>query len=118
MTPITDAAPGSPEEHYTKLHCSVCNSVERTIGILKGRWRCLLLHRVLHYEPDMVTKIINTCCVLHNMCNRAQVPSSFSPEDDIPAETNLVVTETFTSEGLQQGLRARQRLVAQLWQNR
>ena len=73
MTPITDAAHGSPEEHYTKLHCSVRNSVERTIGILKGRWRCLLLHKVLHYEPDMVTKIINACCVLHNIDRKSVV---------------------------------------------
>lgn len=32
------------------------------------RWRCLLKHRVLHYLPEKVTKIINSCCVLHNMC--------------------------------------------------
>ncbi|XP_060809927.1 putative nuclease HARBI1 [Amyelois transitella] len=73
MTPIMDAAAGSPEEHYTKMHVTARNTVERTIGALKNRWRCLLGHRVLHYHPDVAAKIINACCVLHNMCNRAHL---------------------------------------------
>ncbi|KAF9406813.1 hypothetical protein HW555_012952 [Spodoptera exigua] len=60
MTPIVDAPVGSPEEYYTKLHCSARNTVERTIGVLKNRWRCLLGHRVLHYHPDGYIR--------HNMC--------------------------------------------------
>ncbi|RVE47351.1 hypothetical protein evm_007950 [Chilo suppressalis] len=46
MTPIVGAAEGSPEEYYTKLHCSARNVVERTIGILKNRWRCLCTTRL------------------------------------------------------------------------
>lgn len=52
MTPIIGAAPGSPEEYYTELHCRARNTVERCIGVLKSRWRCLLAHRVLHYDRD------------------------------------------------------------------
>ncbi|CAG9105684.1 unnamed protein product [Plutella xylostella] len=59
LTPILNAAVGSPEEHYTDLHCRVRNTVERCIGALKTRWRCLLAHRVLHYEPTKAAKIVN-----------------------------------------------------------
>nr|XP_013189671.1 unnamed protein product [Amyelois transitella] len=79
MTPIMDAAAGSPEEHYTKMHVTV----ERTIGVLKNRWRCLLEHRVLHYHPDVAVKIINACCVLHNMCNRAHLIMEDENTDNI-----------------------------------
>ncbi|KAF9420240.1 hypothetical protein HW555_003461 [Spodoptera exigua] len=66
--------PGSKEEYYNDLHATARNTAERTIGILKGRFRCLLVHRVLHYDPEMVGKIIKACCVLHNICNQARVP--------------------------------------------
>ncbi|XP_063838174.1 putative nuclease HARBI1 [Ostrinia nubilalis] len=73
MTPILQAAPDSPEAHYTDLHCSTRNTVERCIGVLKARWRCLLAHRTLHYDPVKAGKIVNACIVLHNMCNRARI---------------------------------------------
>lgn len=34
------------------------------------RFRCLLHHRTLHYNPAMAAKIIIACCVLHNMCKK------------------------------------------------
>lgn len=83
MTPILNAAPGSPEDYYTKMHCRVRNCIERCFGILKGRWRCLLKHRVLHYTPGMAGKIANACAVLHNMAIEARMPE---PEDVIIEE--------------------------------
>ncbi|KAJ8727411.1 hypothetical protein PYW07_001530 [Mythimna separata] len=83
MTPILGAAPGSPEEHYTELHCTVRNTVERCIGVLKGRWRCLLAHRVLHYDPVTAAKIVNACVVLHNIANARNVPMPEPHSDDV-----------------------------------
>lgn len=123
MTPIVDAAAGSPEEYYTKMHVTARNTVERTIGVLKNRWRCLLGHRVLHYHPDVAAKIINACCVLHNMCNRAHIiveddenldngnisrPRSVDVE---PAQQE----RSGASIELQRGVEARENLVRQLW---
>ncbi|XP_064292640.1 putative nuclease HARBI1 isoform X2 [Plodia interpunctella] len=85
MTPIVDAAAGSPEEHYTKMHVTARNTVEHTIGVLKNRWRCLLGHRVLHYHPVVAAKNINACCVLHNMCNRAHL---IMEDDENPNNIN------------------------------
>ena len=64
MIPCSNPEPGSREELYNNLHASARNTAERTIGILKGRFRCLLVHRVLHYDPEMVGKIIKACCVV------------------------------------------------------
>ncbi|XP_049885031.1 putative nuclease HARBI1 [Pectinophora gossypiella] len=65
MTPI-NIEPDTPQRHYTDLHCRVRNTVERTIGILKSRWRCLLVDRKLHYHPVTAGLIINAVVVLHN----------------------------------------------------
>ncbi|XP_046387259.1 putative nuclease HARBI1 [Ischnura elegans] len=67
MTPILDAAEGSSEARYTRAHSQTRNCVERMFGVLKNTFRCLLRHRVLHYQPPVVSAIIVACAVLHNM---------------------------------------------------
>lgn len=32
-------------------------------------FRCLLVARALHYDPITAAKIVNACCVLHNIAN-------------------------------------------------
>ncbi|KAE8740410.1 hypothetical protein FOCC_FOCC014089, partial [Frankliniella occidentalis] len=49
--PILDEPRGAPEEVYTRRHCRDRNTVERCIGVLKARWRCLLNGRTLHCAP-------------------------------------------------------------------
>ncbi|VEN46497.1 unnamed protein product, partial [Callosobruchus maculatus] len=73
-TPILNAAPGSDEANYTKLHMKARSSVERAIGHLKNRFRCLMRHRTLHYHPRKAGLIVNACCALHNMCVDANLP--------------------------------------------
>ncbi|CAG9120597.1 unnamed protein product [Plutella xylostella] len=74
MTPILNAAAGSPEEHYTNVQVRARNVIERCFGVLKGRWRCLLSHRTLHYAPAKAGKIVNACAILHNMCREDAIP--------------------------------------------
>lgn len=122
MTPIVDAPEGSPEYYYTKMHCSARNTVERTIGVLKNRWRCLLRHRVLHYHPDVAGKIINACCVLHNMCiNRVGVDlEENTAEDDNEHFVAVTPQESSSSTAaeLRRGIQKRNVLVQQLWASR
>nr|XP_054932289.1 putative nuclease HARBI1 [Dermacentor andersoni] len=53
MTPV----PGHPnrltaEGRYNEAHASMRNAVERCIGVVKSRFRCLQRYRVLHYSPQ------------------------------------------------------------------
>lgn len=42
----------SPEARYTNQIIKARAAVERCIGMLKGRWRCLRKERALHYKPE------------------------------------------------------------------
>nr|CAD7451684.1 unnamed protein product [Timema bartmani] len=76
---------GSPESLYNSTHSSTRNVIERCNGLLKGRFRCLLKHRVLHYSPEKASRIINACAVLLNMCIKENVPLY----DEIPLNDQL-----------------------------
>lgn len=68
MTPYRSASGRSPESRYNVKHSQTRNIVERVIGRLKTRFRCLLSARQLHYTPRKSTKILNVCAALHNLC--------------------------------------------------
>ncbi|XP_023310408.1 putative nuclease HARBI1 [Anoplophora glabripennis] len=67
MTPIIDAAPGTPEFAYTQAQMRARNCIERCIGVLKGTFRCLMAERKLRYQPQKVGHIVIACSVLHNI---------------------------------------------------
>jgi len=77
MTPLTNFAEGTPEFRYNAALCKARNVVERLFGVLKATWRCLSRQRALMYNPGFAGKIVNACCVLHNL--RLGQPD-FSPE--------------------------------------
>lgn len=56
MTPKLDQPEESPSGCYTNAHVRARSSVERAIGVLKGRWRCLRKERGLHYSPEFSGK--------------------------------------------------------------
>lgn len=124
MTPILDAAPDSPEAHYTDLHVHARNIIERTIGLLKARFRCLLVHRVLHYSPEVAGSIINACVILHNICNRANLSVQQLNNEDVIREAQLQPQNHASEQprsnniALQQGLATREALVQRLWERR
>ncbi|KAL4719983.1 hypothetical protein ACJJTC_002075, partial [Scirpophaga incertulas] len=119
MTPIVNAAEGSPEDHYTKIHCTTRSVVERTIGVLKNRWRCLLGHRVLHYHPNKASKFINACCVLHNICIKKNIEFRGDIENDIDNISNSLNNNISQSiVELRRGNERRNSLIQQLWATR
>lgn len=65
---------------FNKVHSKARSTVERAIGILKGRWRCLCKQRNLHYKPPVCSKIINACATLHNICIQMD---DYLPVDEI-----------------------------------
>ncbi|XP_049269975.1 putative nuclease HARBI1 [Rhipicephalus sanguineus] len=81
LTPIPGAhQAGSPAARFNRAHSSLRCVVERCIGVLKARFRCLQRYRALYYGPLFTSKIISACAVLHNLSVRQQLPEP----DDIP----------------------------------
>lgn len=96
MTPHRVPEDGSSELRFNEVHSKCRNIIERTNGVLKNRWRCLLGARELHYCPVKVAKITNVCCALHNICLHYKV----SEENyDYPIEISIQEEEmgSFTS---------------------
>ncbi|XP_034239134.1 putative nuclease HARBI1 [Thrips palmi] len=71
MTPFNRAdrplLDDSPEARYNHAHASDRNVVERCIGALKGKFRCLHDERVLHYNYVKSGKFVNAACVIMNL---------------------------------------------------
>lgn len=86
MTPYLNPNENSPESRYNQSHSRARNCIERCIGLLKMRFRCLLKERVARYSPNFVGKLVNACAVLHNLCINFNANLNFENEnfdDDI-----------------------------------
>ncbi|XP_070529052.1 putative nuclease HARBI1 [Cardiocondyla obscurior] len=68
MTPKLRQIPGTPSARYTEAHVTARCSIERAIGMLKGRWRCLRKERDLHYSPEFAGKIYINIYIRSHMC--------------------------------------------------
>ena len=66
LTPYRDPAAGTMQHKFNLQHSKARNVVERVIGVLKSRFRCLQSN--LPYAPEKVVKIVNICSALHNIC--------------------------------------------------
>lgn len=69
MTPYKDYGTGLSlsQALYNYKHSQTRMTIERSFGLLKGRWRKL---SYLDCELQSWNKIIMACCVLHNICQK------------------------------------------------
>lgn len=96
ITSYRVAEEGSRNARFNQIHSKTRNIVERTIGLLKSRFRCISKSRQLHYEPTKVTQIINACCALHNIAIHYRVrfdDSDLYEEEDYTATGNDTTSE-------------------------
>ncbi|XP_066582413.1 putative nuclease HARBI1 [Prorops nasuta] len=52
--------------NYNRKFCSTRMIIERTFGLLKGRFR--KLNYIYMFNTDMIPSVILACCILHNIC--------------------------------------------------
>lgn len=114
MTPIENPT-SEAEERYNVAHKKTRSHVERCIGVLKSRFRCLSAERTLCYSPEKAGLIINACIVLHNFLMRAKVP--ITNEEIVEEESNGIqdVSENElhdTDNLLSEGRRVRSSIVS------
>ncbi|XP_063802216.1 putative nuclease HARBI1 [Pseudophryne corroboree] len=86
MTPYSKSRPG-PQTAFNSALTATRQLVERTIGVLKGRFR--VLHRTggdIMYSPEMVSKIVVLCAILHNIAvrSRMELPQTEELPDEEP----------------------------------
>nr|XP_054923189.1 putative nuclease HARBI1 [Dermacentor andersoni] len=108
-------APGShagttSEGHYNREHASMRSVVERCMGVLKSKFRCLQHFRTLLYSPDRATRIIHACVALHNIAldaghwtlddYGAEVPAAEEPEE--PGDIQVLAPHDVFFRGRQQ----------------
>ena len=68
------------QRNFNRVHSSIRSVVERGIGRLKGRFRCLQFLDVK--MPEKAKRIIATCCVLHNFAIRNKDVTEDEAQDD------------------------------------
>lgn len=54
------------QQNFNRQLRGVRQIVERSIGLLKVRFRCIMGERKLRYMPKKVGKFIYACAILHN----------------------------------------------------
>ncbi|KAK4872613.1 hypothetical protein RN001_014642 [Aquatica leii] len=112
LTPLEhESLPESPEAAYNRHHKRTRCLIERCIGLLKMRFRCLLRHRVLHYAPDVASQIVNACVVLHNICIYHNVPDPEEEEGDDQIDFGYIVNTPHENEENNQARRINPHLV-------
>lgn len=74
VVPFHNPLEGSPQQRFNYAHIRARNCVERCIGVLKMRFRCLMRERSLRYTPNFVSSLLKACAILHNSCVKERVP--------------------------------------------
>lgn len=111
MTPVLHPA-SEAEERYTRAQRKTRSVIERCIGVVKSRFRCIdLSGGVLQYSPGKACKIIACTFILHNICLAYRVPLPNIPPNIPPNDD----PEEEEEDGLnrQTGLQVRQELIRQ-----
>ena len=118
MTPFEEPQ-NKPEEAYNIAHKKCRCSIERAIGVLKSRFRCLCKQTggCIQFDIDVICQIIASCVVLHNYCRDRNIeyPIDENIQRDLQDERDSQVRRDTnnTENKVILGYRARQSVVAE-----
>nr|XP_037279891.1 putative nuclease HARBI1 [Rhipicephalus microplus] len=112
LVPVPGSHPGNTSEgRFNKEHASMRNVVERCIGVLKSKFRCLQHFRTMLYNPDRAGRIIYACAALHNIALDAgdwtldEYVGDMPPvedDDKEPGESHVLTPRNVLLRGQQQ----------------
>ena len=119
MTPFLE--PQTPSQRrYNVAHKRVRSTIERTIGIMKSRFRCLdqTAGKML-FRPERCCKVIMAVGILHNIARKRNLPI---PIDDrinelIAIERQNEVHQNYVPNAFRNGVDVRQRLLETYFAN-
>lgn len=83
---------------YAQYHVRARSYVQRWIGVLKGRWRCLRKEIALHYVPE-VADIIDIIQTLYRGCGRVNVTNAIKHFSS-PHQNVVIDNGNFTNKSL------------------
>jgi hypothetical protein len=109
LTPVL--TPSNPhEEAYNEAHARTRNTIERSFGVLKMRFRCTdHSGGTLLFHPSRACRIITACVVLHNICIHNRVPV---PRPQNPRGNRLIPPDNYVYQGPNNdGMEVRRRLI-------
>ncbi|XP_057248954.1 protein ALP1-like [Beta vulgaris subsp. vulgaris] len=102
-----DRQPESAEEYFNMKHAKARNVIERTFGLLKGRWS--ILRSPSFFPIRTQGRIVMACCLIHNLIRRV-MPSddieevesesddeSDDSDDEIEFITNIATSDRWTT---------------------
>ncbi|XP_037529156.1 putative nuclease HARBI1 [Rhipicephalus sanguineus] len=104
---------GDPSEHsvegrFNAEHITMRSIVERCIGMLKARFRCLQRYLTLHHKPERAADIIAACASFHNLClgeGATEPVDEFEGiEDFFGSSSSSTSSEDSNGSPIQQGL--------------
>eukprot|EP00918_Siedleckia_nematoides_P106852 GHVU01233084.1.p1 GENE.GHVU01233084.1~~GHVU01233084.1.p1 ORF type:complete len:421 (+),score=42.04 GHVU01233084.1:2-1264(+) len=72
------------QRHYTQKHAAVRKDVERTFGVLDGKWR-VIRYPARFLNPDFMALVMQTCIILHNMNVVDRVHEYINEEPEHPS---------------------------------
>jgi hypothetical protein len=115
IVPYKDVGRGLiPKQTYFNLkHSRTRIKVEQAFGLLKGRWRCLLHN--LEVSCEIVSHIITTCCILHNICEER---CDFLPPEEHYHDTRTDVNGETSANETSEGNEIRNAICDLLWNQR
>ncbi|XP_069583824.1 transcription termination factor 4, mitochondrial isoform X1 [Ranitomeya imitator] len=107
LTPFEKPATAS-EVRYNLSHNATYSAVERTIDVLKSRFRCLdNPNGVLLYNPEKVSKIILVCCIIHNIAVLKNI------DVDLALDLRPPIKDESTEDDTMEGTAKRDAVVAE-----
>ncbi|XP_053949300.1 putative nuclease HARBI1 [Anastrepha ludens] len=91
ITPYRNPSDGSGEARFNEIHSKARCIIERTNGVLKGRWRILEYNKRGRYDHIKVARFANVCAALHNICIQYNV--SFTATNSESQTASDIVSE-------------------------